>query len=151
MRRGRGFTIVEMVMVALVLGLVLAVAVPGYSRYVLKARIVEATVDIGTMSAKIRAYEVANGALPATLADAGYSGKLDPWGFAYEYKNLVTATGNGQARKDKKLAPLNSDFDLYSVGPDGMTHASLGNSASRDDIVRARDGKFVGLAEEFDP
>ena len=49
------------------------------------------------------------------------------------------------------LAPLNSDFDLYTVGPDGITHASLGNSASRDDIVRARDGGFIGTAEEFDP
>lgn len=151
MRQERGFTIVEMVMVALVIGLIFAVAVPMYSRYILKSRVVEATVDIGEMSKKIRAYELANGALPSTLADAGYSGKTDPWGFAYEYKNLVTSTGNGQARKDKKLAPLNSDFDLYSVGPDGMTQSSLGHSSSRDDIVRARDGKFVGLAEEFDP
>ena len=151
MRRQSGFTIVEMVMVALVAGLIIAVAVPTYSRYILKSRVVEATVEIGEMSAKIRAYELANGALPAMLADAGYLGKTDPWGFAYEYKNLVTASGNGQARKDKKLAPLNSDFDLYSVGADGMTHASLGNNASRDDIVRARDGKFIGLAEEFDP
>jgi general secretion pathway protein G len=46
---------------------------------------------------------------------------------------------------------LNSDFDLYSVGRDGLTAASLLNSKSRDDVVRARDGSFVGTAQEFDP
>ncbi len=78
-------------------------------------------------------------------------GKADPWGHPYEYFNLITAKGNGQARKDKKLAPLNTDFDLYSVGPDGQTAASLVNKASRDDTVRARDGGFIGLASDFDP
>ena len=59
--------------------------------------------------------------------------------------------GNGHARKDKVLKPLNSDFDLYSVGPDGQTQASLTSSVSRDDVVRARDGAFIGTAAEFDP
>ena len=75
----------------------------------------------------------------------------DPWNHPYEYLNLRTGEGNGISRKDKKLAPLNSDFDLYTVGPDGITNTSLLHAASRDDIVRARDGGFIGTAEEFDP
>ena len=89
--------------------------------------------------------------LPDTLADVSLDTKVDPWNRPYQYFNLRTAKGNGQARKDKKLAPLNSDFDLYSVGPDGLTAAQLNNSKSRDDVVRARDGGFLGTAEEFDP
>ena len=76
---------------------------------------------------------------------------IDPWGNAYRYFNLRTVSGNGQARKDKKLAPLNSDFDLYSVGKDGESQENLGHARSRDDVVRARDGAFIGTAEEFDP
>ena len=53
------------------------------------------------------------------------------------------------ARKDRFLVPINSDFDLYSVGPDGETHATLNNPVSRDDIIRAADGGFYGLAEKF--
>ena len=32
-----------------------------------------------------------------------------------------------------------------------LRNASLANAVSRDDIVRARDGGFIGTAEEFDP
>ena len=149
----RGFSMIEMVIVLGIAGILIAIAMPLVDRYVEKSRVVTAVIEIGEMSKAIRTYEKANGALPASLAavDAKYAGKVDPWGYAYQYFNLRTATGNGQARKDKRLAPLNSDFDLYSIGRDGDTAASLGNSKARDDVVRARDGGFVGLAEEFDP
>lgn len=149
----RGFTLVEILFVLAIGGILLAIAVPAMSRFAERARVAESVVDIGEMSKKIKQHEMAKGALPDALADAdpGYAGKSDPWGRSYEYFNLRNSKGNGAARKDKKLAPLNSDFDLYSVGPDGVTHASLGNKNSRDDVVRARDGGFVGSAEEFDP
>jgi general secretion pathway protein G len=147
----RGFSLVEMIIVLAVAAVIIAIAVPALERYVEKTRLVQATDDINTMSKTIRQYEMSKGALPDALADAGLGGKTDPWGSPYEYLNLRSAKGNGQARKDKKLSPLNSDFDLYSIGPDHATQASLGNSASRDDVVRARDGGFIGTAEEFDP
>ena len=151
MRRMRGFTLVEILIVLAIAGIIAAIAFPAVDRYIERSRVAECVVTIGTMSESIKKFERANGALPASLAAAGYGGKLDPWSRPYEYHNLLTGAGNGQARKDKKLAPLNSDFDLYSVGRDGETAASLGNAKSRDDIVRARDGRFIGLAEEFDP
>jgi general secretion pathway protein G len=149
--RARGFTIVEMVLVIAIIGIVIAITAPLMGSYIERGRRAQAVVDLQEMSNAIKKLERKNGALPDTLADAGYSGRLDPWSHPYEYFNLRTAHGNGQARKDKMLAPLNSDFDLYSVGPDGLTQASLGNAVSRDDIVRARDGAFIGTAEEFDP
>jgi len=53
------------------------------------------------------------------------------------------------ARKDGFLAPINSDFDLYSMGPDRETRATLNNPVSRDDIIRAADGSYYGVAEKF--
>lgn len=147
----RGFTFIESLLVLVILGVLIAISVPSFERYIERSRVVETTVDIGTMQRKISEHGMSTGALPDDLADVGYGGKLDPWGRSYEYVNLRNMRGNGKARKDKSLAPLNSDFDLYSVGRDGLTKASLGNKASRDDVVRARDGRFVGLAEEFDP
>lgn len=149
--RTRGFTLVEIVIVLAIVGVVLAVAVPAYKRYIDRARVLEAVTDVNGMSRKIKDWQMAKGALPDSLADLALDSQRDPWGHAYEYFNLLNSKGNGTARKDKKLAPLNSDFDLYSRGLDGNTAASLGNSASRDDIVRARDGAFIGLAEDFDP
>jgi general secretion pathway protein G len=47
--------------------------------------------------------------------------------------------------------PINSDFDLYSVGKDGQSQDPLTAPVSRDDIVRANNGRFVGLASTYDP
>jgi general secretion pathway protein G len=145
-----------MMIVLAIVGVVFAIAVPAIQTYLNGSRIRQAKIELGEIQRAIREYDRSKGALPDGLTDVTFSGvklsdRRDPWGQPYEYFNLRTAKGNGQARKDKKLAPLNSDFDLYSVGADGITHLSLGNAASRDDIVRARDGAFIGTAEEFDP
>ncbi|MEE8106831.1 MAG: prepilin-type N-terminal cleavage/methylation domain-containing protein [Planctomycetota bacterium] len=57
--------------------------------------------------------------------------------------------GVGQARKDHFLVPLNSDYDLYSKGPDGKSSPPLTAEASRDDIIRANDGAYFGLASDY--
>jgi general secretion pathway protein G len=150
-RTSRAFTLVELAIVLAIAGILLAIAVPRYQSYIDRTRLVQAVAEIGDMSTTIKKRQITTGALPDSLADVGLDNKLDPWGRPYEYLNLATLKGNGQARKDKKLAPLNSDFDLYSVGADGLTKASLVNQDSRDDVVRARDGGFIGLASDFDP
>lgn len=52
-------------------------------------------------------------------------------------------------RKDRFLVPINSDYDLYSKGRDGESVAPLTAKQSHDDVVRANDGAFVGLAVNF--
>lgn len=146
----RGFTLAEMVLVIAIAGILIAIAFPSVERYVERTRVMETVVRLGEMSKKIKQYEISNGALPDSLADVGYGADVDPWGYPYEYMSR-DLKGNGKPRKDKKLKPLNSDFDLYSVGRDGLSQPSLGHADSRDDIVRARDGGFIGTAEEFDP
>jgi len=59
------------------------------------------------------------------------------------------AGAGGQARKDRNLVPINSDFDLYSVGRDGMSAPALTAKVSQDDVVRASNGGFVGLARDY--
>ena len=52
-------------------------------------------------------------------------------------------------RKDRFLVPINSCYDLYSMGKDGQSVPPLTAKASWDDIVRANDGAFVGLAWQY--
>lgn len=69
-----------------------------------------------------------------------------------ERSRQATASGGnvqGQVRKDRNLNPINSDFDLYSMGPDGATVSALTAPRSHDDLVRARNGSFFGVAEDF--
>jgi general secretion pathway protein G len=73
---------------------------------------------------------------------------LDPWGAPYVYLNL-DGVPIGLMRKDQALVPINSDYDLYSKGPDGASVAPLTAVTSRDDIVRANNGSFIGIASDY--
>lgn len=55
----------------------------------------------------------------------------------------------GKPRKERFLHPINSDYDLYSMGKDGESVEPLTAKKSHDDVIRANDGSFVGLAVEF--
>jgi general secretion pathway protein G len=57
--------------------------------------------------------------------------------------------GSVKPRKDRFLVPINSDYDLYSMGPDGQSNEPLTVPVSRDDIIRASNGAYVGIAENF--
>lgn len=57
--------------------------------------------------------------------------------------------GVGGARKDRFLVPINSDFDIYSRGKNGTTVVALTPPQSQDDVIRASDGGFYGLARNF--
>ena len=153
LRRGssedrRGFTLIELVIVVVVLGLLAALAVPNFQRVVERARIARAIGDIDTIGHNVTEFNLINDRLPTSLAEIGMDSYGDPWGNPYVY--LVVAGANrGALRKDKFLVPINSDFDLYSMGPDGRTTAALTAKAAHDDVIRANDGGFVGVAENF--
>jgi general secretion pathway protein G len=147
-RRSRGFTLVEVLTVVALIGVLAAVTYPFYSNYRSKILVRQAVVDLIAMSTSIGNYWNDGHAFPASLADVGLSGKLDPWGRPYVYYN-VAANGIGHARKDHALNPLNTDFDLYSLGPDGKTKPQITQRDSVDDIIRGSNGAFYGVAADF--
>lgn len=147
--RTEGFSLVELMIVMAIVAVAFLIGAPMVSQYVDSSRNLEARAQIIQMAKTLKDWEKAKGSLPATLAEVQLE-RNDPWGNAYRYLNVRTASP-GAVRKDKSAAPINSDFDLYSLGKDGRTHLQLNQPTARDDIVRARDGAFIGVAEEFDP
>jgi len=147
----RGFTLIELLLAMLIVGVLLALALPSYLAYVDKKNVAQAGMDVALIATLATHYWDDNSAYPASLADVNAAGMLDPWGNPYQYHNTATGQGNGLARKDHKLHPLNTDFDLYSMGKDGRSVSPLTASVSRDDVVRANNGAFVGLATDYSP
>jgi general secretion pathway protein G len=147
-RRHVGWTLLEMAIVAGIVAVLLALALPAYQRYRDKMLSGQAVQDIAMMSAAIAAWQQYHGSFPPSLASVNHGGQLDPWGRPYVYYN-VDAGGRGHARKDRALNPLNTDFDLYSRGPDGITHNQVSHRSSGDDIIRAGNGRFLGIARDF--
>jgi len=149
--RAAGQTVIEMMIVVLILMVLVGIAAGGYQNYRERIRVSQAITDIAAMAVTIKHYMVDNRSPPESLADVGLQNRVDPWSRPYFYLDLTSQNGKGKSRRDKKLNPLNSDFDLYSAGKDGLTQTQLTAHNSRDDVVRARDGKFIGLASDFDP
>ncbi len=145
----RGLTVIELTVALAILGVLTAIAVPAYQDYRTRMRNDQARRDIATMAAAVQLYMQDSRAYPPTLADAGLGAPLDPWGNPYRYLSLSTPGARGLARKDHSLVPINTDFDLYSMGRDGRSAPALTAQMSRDDIVRANNGAFIGPASEY--
>lgn len=149
----RGFSLIELLIVVMLLGAIAAIAVPAYMDSLDKARVARAIGDIAAIEEEIRLFYFDRARFPDSLAEVGRAQTEDPYGNLYRYLNIANAAGGGgapgQARKDRFLVPLNGDFDLYSMGKDGETTPALTSSQSQDDIVRANDGGYIGLAAEY--
>jgi general secretion pathway protein G len=153
-RRGaaneRGFTLVELLTAGTVLAALAALALPQFAAYRLQAQIAKAIADIRTLDTSVQLFRITNGVLPTSITEIASGGALDPWGEPYQYLKIDGNTkAKGHSRKDKFLVPINSDFDLYSMGPDRKSSAPLTSNLSQDDIVRANDGRYVGRAADY--
>ncbi len=141
----RGFTILELLLALCIMGVLTSISTPLYHEMVEKAKVAKAIGDIRALQVDIESAPQ----LPETLAEIGRGNFKDPWGNEYVYLKFDPNGGVGGARKNRFMVPLNSTFDLYSKGKDGASSPPLTAASSHDDIVRANDGGFVGLAEDY--
>lgn len=149
--QNQGFGLIDLMIVVMILSLLAAVAVPSYKQFVVRAKNARAIGDIGSISVELGKFRLKNNdRLPNSLNELSMEVPLDPWGAPYRYLNIIAAgPGKGDFRKDGKLNPINSDFDLWSAGADGKSSSPLTAEVSRDDIVRANNGTFIGLGEDY--
>lgn len=144
----RGFTWVEILLAFVLIGVILAFAIPNLMESREAAKIAQAVGDLRSIEAEIDLFEAASERLPVSLAEINRDGLLDPWDNPYQYLNF-RVEGDGRMRRDRNLKPINSTYDLYSMGKDGDSATPLTARPSWDDIVRADDGGYLGLASEY--
>lgn len=147
----QGFTLVELAIVVALAVLIGAIGVPVYREYVENAKVAAAVADMKLIETYMVRYRNDNqGQLPPDLPTLGVALPADPWGNNYAYLNIEAGGANpGRVRKDRNLVPLNTDFDLYSSGKDGESRGPLTARPSRDDVIRANNGAYVGRASEY--
>ncbi|MEP7314420.1 MAG: type II secretion system major pseudopilin GspG [Pseudomonadota bacterium] len=132
----RGFTLIEIMVVVIIIGLLAAVVAPQFLGRVDDARIAKAKQDIQALETALTLYKLDNFTFPTTdqglqalvekPADpnvrnwraGGYLKRVnkDPWGNDYQYLNPGT----------------HGELDIYTFGKDGQpggetTNADIGN------------------------
>jgi len=149
-RRPRhGFTLIEVLIVVALIGIIAAIVIPSFLNILQQMTIKKVIADIQSIGSGIEIFEQFEGRFPVSLDELDGGPYFDRWGNPYQYLPSTDSTWNSERRKDRFIVPLNSDFDLYSMGPDGESRPPLTARVSWDDIVRANDGLFVGPANEF--
>ncbi|MEN9946912.1 MAG: type secretion system protein GspG [Pseudomonadota bacterium] len=133
-KKQKGFTLIEIMVVLVILGIMAALVVPRVLGRTDDARRVAAQSDISAVMGALKLYKLDNMRYPtnqqgldalvnkATIApipnnfkSGGYLDKLpkDPWGNDYQYVN----------------PGKHGEIDVYSYGPDGQTSAGENGSA----------------------
>ena len=149
MSKAYGFSLIELMIAVAILAIVVAFAIPAYEDYVESSNIAVAKTDLVKISHAIEQHFLKTSRFPISLNDIGFESYEDPWGNTYRFLNISTVTGKGPLRKDRNLNPVNSDYDLYSTGKDGETSANFAARKALDDVVRANNGKYIGLASDY--
>ena len=123
MRQSKGFTLIEIMVVIVIIGILATLVVPRVMGRPDEARVVSAKHDVSTLVQALKLYKLDSGRYPTTEQGlnalvakpstdpvpmnwklGGYLDKLpqDPWGNAYRYAN-----------------PSNGNFEIVSLGSDG--------------------------------
>jgi general secretion pathway protein G len=115
----RGFTLVELLLVLVILALIAGLVLPGIIGKAEGAKVKAASSQISRISMSVESFYLDTGATPGSLEElvnepSGTTGWLgpyiknsilkDPWGREYQYRNP------GE----------HGDFDVYSYGADGQ-------------------------------
>jgi general secretion pathway protein G len=135
MKKFSGFTLIEVMVVVVILGILAAVIVPKIMSRPEQARIVKAKQDITAIQSALDLYKLDNGSYPTTdqslqalvtkptsdpiprnWKSDGYLQKLpeDPWGQAYQYlsdneKLKIWSYGPKGKEGETEISNLNSD------------------------------------------
>ena len=139
MNKQSGFTLIEVIVVLVILGILASIVAPNVIGNVDKSRVVKAKQDIRAIESALQMYRVDNFQYPTTdqglqalvqkpsgneaknWQKGGYIPKLpkDPWQNEYQY-----------------ISPGKSgDYDIYTLGADGSPGGSEYNAdISNDDL-----------------
>lgn len=131
----RGFTLLELLVVILIIGLLTGIIAPRFLGHISRSEVTTARAQLDALDKALHGYRIDMGTYPTTsqglnalvvqpAGEARWRGPyvqgeipVDPWGVAYQYKSP---------------GPLTKEYELMSLGKDRVA----GGAGDNADIVK---------------
>ena len=129
--RAHGFTLLELLVVLVILGLIGAIAVPQVFKWLERANVDAARLQIEALSGNIDLYRLEVGAYPPTLeALVAKPDGAKRWNGPYLKKTVIPKDPWGRDYR-YRVPGRHGPYDLFSLGSDGFE----GGEGHKADIV----------------
>jgi general secretion pathway protein G len=147
-----GFTFLELLIAMVIVAVLASLAFGSFAKFKELARVARCCEEIRSLEREIAAYATEKGELPPDLIAINRQDLKDPWGHPYHYHPAVLPVDPANFGPNNRLdtvGPINTDFDLYSLGSESTYDQSVNADVSKDDVIRASDGSFVGQPKDL--
>jgi prepilin-type N-terminal cleavage/methylation domain-containing protein len=106
-RKNKGFTLIELMVVIVIMGVLAVLAIPKLTDVITKAKVGEVPIVLGTWEHAVVAHHAESGTLPSALTDLVFEAPTSKWfGYTFGGGGVASATYTTSILTGKKVGAL---------------------------------------------